>query len=409
MSSDDSDSNGGTRRRFLGGTLGGAIAATLGGSAAAETGSAQEDLEFDCWRVHNLQYGTTVTFEDGSYISAADTSDGTLGSPGRVVTRVNDERGVTEVDQDCDPGELATTFTDSSVTVTASEEHALGTAEGAEVRLHYADGTVQEVLGTNETTGINPDHHRTALSTTYRGEGEHADKTIEAIEFDLMSYSTTTYLRNREVGEHLLGKRTPQERVVEVVGASEGAVEYEFTVDGPVEKLSLTDRIRAGDNDDVTDNGDGTWTVSGFTGYPGEGDAYVVNGEITSFTQTGGDGEYVVREHERRVVRSSLGDTDFVRIVGTEAGDVEYEFTVDGTVWKVTNIGTPLKADDNDDITDNGDGTWTVSGFTGNEGEGDTYVVAGDVTDFTRTGGNADFRITVDGREVDQTAFVDDY
>ncbi|WP_436925225.1 hypothetical protein [Halosimplex amylolyticum] len=411
MPSDDCDRSGNTRRRFLGGALGGALAATLGGTATGSTAdasrSAQDDPEISCSSVSNLKYGTTVLFTDGSYISAAEGGSGTFGSPGRIVDSINIEGEVTEVDQDCDPGELATTFTDSSATVTGSEENALGVPDTAIVTLHYADGAKQDVLESGEHTGVGEPNDPDGLSTTYRGEGEHAGKTIEAIEFNLTSFDKTVYLRNQEVGEHLLGKRTPSERVVEIVGAGPGDVEYEFTADGAVETASLTDRIGAGGNDDITDNGDGTWTVEGFTGNTGYGDAYVVNGEITSFEQTGGDGEWVVREFDRRVTRSSLDETDLLRIVGTESGDVEYEFTVDGLVWKVTNIGRPLRAEDNDDVTDNGDGTWTVEGFTGNEGQGDTYVVAGDVTDFTRTGGDADFRIERDGREVTPEELVD--
>ncbi|WP_459193404.1 hypothetical protein [Halosimplex sp. J119] len=418
MPSDSFDESGNTRRRFLGGTLGGALAATLGGTAAGSVAGAtdsEEELDIRCTGVYSIDEAGAaavhVDFTDGSYVRTADGAPSSVRSPGRIVERVAldrpGEKENFEADTDCDPGELATTFTDSSVSVGAGEEEALGITDTTSVTLYYADGTSQTVLENGEHTGIGSDGDSEGLSTTYRGEGEHAGKTIEAIQFERSAYDMDVYLRNREVGEHLLGKRTPSERVVEIVGAGPGDVEYEFTVDGPVEPASLTDRVGAGDNDDITDNGDGTWTVSGFTGNTGYGDAYVVNGEITSFEQTAGNGEYVVREYERRVTRSSLDETDLLRIVGTDSGDVEYEFTVDGLVWAVTNVGEPLRAEDNDDVADNGDGTWTVSGFTGNEGYGDTYVVAGDVTDFTRTGGNADFRIEVDGRDVTPQELVD--
>ncbi|USZ69747.1 polysaccharide lyase (plasmid) [Halorussus salilacus] len=55
----------------------------------------------------------------------------------------------------------------------------------------------------------------------------------------------------------------------------------------------------------------------------------------------------------------------------------EYEFTVAGTVEKRTDAGD-LSAEDNDDITDNGDGTVTVNGAVGN-GYGDSYYVDGTI------------------------------
>jgi hypothetical protein len=186
------------------------------------------------------------------------------------------------------------------------------------------------------------------------------------------------------------------------MGATEGPVSYEFTVDGPVSGVDLGGGRGAspGGNDDITEHGDGTTSVSGFTGNPGESDVYAVGGEIADFTQTDGDGDYVLREAERRIREDGAPATDLLSVVATEAGEVSYEFTVDGTVRKVTNAGRKRSAGDNDAVTDNGDGAATVDGFTGDPGWGDTYAVTGDVTDFARTGGEAAFYVDYNGHEL---------
>jgi hypothetical protein len=64
-------------------------------------------------------------------------------------------------------------------------------------------------------------------------------------------------------------------------------------------------------------------------------------------------------------------------VPGTNTSNISYKFTVEGSVTKRTDAGD-VSAEDNDTITDNGDGTVTVSGVAGN-GYGDSYLVAGDV------------------------------
>ena len=96
-----------------------------------------------------------------------------------------------------------------------------------------------------------------------------------------------------------------------------------------------------------------------------------------------------------------------VAVVATERGEVLYEFTVDGSVERASGVAEDLVAEENDTITDNGDGIATVSGYTGNAGYGDTFVVTGDVTSFRRTGGDAAFRIELDGETVTADELVD--
>jgi len=107
---------------------------------------------------------------------------------------------------------------------------------------------------------------------------------------------------------------------------------------------------------------------------------------------------------------TSDGDTSHeVAVIATEQGEVTYEFTVDGTVEPASDVAADLVAEDNDAIRDNGDGTVTVSGYTGNTGYGDTYTVTGDLLSFERTGGQAAFRIELDGSSVSSDELVDSY
>ncbi|WP_435181719.1 polysaccharide lyase [Halorussus sp. AFM4] len=77
---------------------------------------------------------------------------------------------------------------------------------------------------------------------------------------------------------------TDKGTVLELV-SSDGmpTTQYQFTVDGTVSKRTSADRNSSEDNDSVTDNGDGTMTVTGATGN-GYGDSYLVDGAITSVT-----------------------------------------------------------------------------------------------------------------------------
>lgn len=70
--------------------------------------------------------------------------------------------------------------------------------------------------------------------------------------------------------------------------------------------------------------------------------------------------------------------TLFELVADPNAANLPYEFTVEGTVTKNTAAGDN-SAENNDSITDNGDGTVTVSGVSGN-GYGDAFHVDGVVT-----------------------------
>ena len=99
-------------------------------------------------------------------------------------------------------------------------------------------------------------------------------------------------------------------------------------------------------------------------------------------------------------------DERLLEIVATESGDVRYEFTVDGEVERAR-VTDRIKAEANDRIRENRDGTVTVRGSTGNRGFGDAFRFTGEVTEF-ESRGNADFFIRLDGERVSVDELVDE-
>lgn len=65
-------------------------------------------------------------------------------------------------------------------------------------------------------------------------------------------------------------------------------------------------------------------------------------------------------------------------VAGADTQSISYEFTVDGAVAKHT-VSGDIATEGNDEIADNGDGTVTVTGVSGN-GYGDAYMVDGAIT-----------------------------
>ena len=397
-----------TRRTFLASSALGALSAVATGGAAAETGETVEpSATVEGWRVAVDDWGSArgarAVFRDGSFVAVNAGDPERFGAPGRAVESVTftDHDGTTwRMDDgapDADLGPPAVTFTDARATVRESQFADLDAVPGNEisrVELQFVDGTTEVVHSYDGPPWP------ASLPGVYRGSGAHAGMVIEAIDISYDLNRARHYVRNPGADKHLLGKATPQERLVEVVGATEGAVDYEFTVDGPVRAVTLSDRRGASpEGNDAVATSDGTTTVTGSTGNPGYSDVYAVGGPIVEFARTGGDGDYVLREAEWSIVEDTAPATALLAVVATEAGEVAYEFTVDGTVRPIGNAGPTRSAAGNDRIVDEGDGTVTVEGFTGNAGYGDTYAVTGDVTDFARTGGEAAFRIEYNGHE----------
>jgi hypothetical protein len=86
------------------------------------------------------------------------------------------------------------------------------------------------------------------------------------------------------------GGDTGSRRVFEIIAPSGSNVEYTFTATGDVSKHDASDTVGSiGESNDVINvNDDGTVSVSGSTGN-GYGDAFLVGGEITSFTTSTGN------------------------------------------------------------------------------------------------------------------------
>lgn len=321
----------GTRRRFLESTaVGGLIAGLVGAGAASGGSEGSTRVAWECDHVALTDVDEAerarVDFRDGSYVESANGVDGDepvrLGSPGRTVDTVTittangTERTLENPSPECSQRRRATEFTATRVHVPAAE-FAFGPSVPSvlttSVTLHFSDGTSQrkqhysgdgdgdvddfpEIGGLLETEGMD------AVPNVYHGTGERDGTVVEAVEIRTDEDHRTRYLESDCAEACLYGAETAQERIVEVVGTSEGAVRYELTATGPVHRAAVNGKIRAEDDDGIVENDDGTYTVSGGTGNTGYGDSFVVNGEITDFTRTGGDGEYIVRALERRLL-----------------------------------------------------------------------------------------------------------
>ena len=114
-----------------------------------------------------------------------------------------------------------------------------------------------------------------------------------------------------------------------------------------------------------------------------------VGAAVGAGTLLAGEGVAAEYDHEL-VVRSTATPAE------TGSLGVTYEFTTTGEVVHVVEESTDSAEEANDRIVDNGDGTWTVTGKTGN-GFGDTFRFDGRVTEFV---GDGAFELELDGEPV---------
>lgn len=115
------------------------------------------------------------------------------------------------------------------------------------------------------------------------------------------------------------------------------------------------------------------------------------SGEITQLTIDGTANILFGEDAEQEFPKQTS------KLVITSPTEIDYEFTTSDKVSKVLD-GSKLGAEENNDTTTiNSDGSYTVTGHTGN-GYGDTYRFRGSVDSFTPADG--DFTITVDGEEI---------
>jgi len=183
----------------------------------------------------------------------------------------------------------------------------------------------------------------------------------------------------------------------EIAISSPTEIAYELTTTGEITKLTdVGDMSAETSNDVVSQNDDGTWTVAGYTGN-GYGDSYEFLGSVVDFTPK--DSDAVITLDGSDVGPYELvGDSQPTRTLAiVSQTEVSYEFTVEGEVEKVLDAGRNSAETENDVVTDGGDGTYTVSGYTGN-GYGDSFAVTGDVSDFSPVDG--DYTLYLDGDEI---------
>jgi hypothetical protein len=167
-----------------------------------------------------------------------------------------------------------------------------------------------------------------------------------------------------------------------VAGEDTRNAAYEFTVDGSVTRHSASNTVAAEQDDTFTDNGDGTVTVTGRAGL-GYGDAFLVDGSITSVDLD--PNEWTLRYDGSEVSVDDFGrsdpdptPTELELIADEDAANVTYEFTVEGSVSRHA-TSDEAAAEENDTISENADGTVSVSGLSG-MGYGDAFVVEGKIT-----------------------------
>ncbi|MFB6164383.1 MAG: hypothetical protein ABEJ31_04415 [Haloarculaceae archaeon] len=213
------------------------------------------------------------------------------------------------------------------------------------------------------------------------------------------------------------GATDPVDHALSISGGSPtNVIEYAFAVSDAVEKSTANGGTIS--DEDVIDGTAVTGAIAGGT------DSYAVTGDLTAL-RVGGDATVTLDGQAIDPSQypdsppsdsgtsgsdgsGSSGGTDGGRTAGPsvvayetpDGGDlVHYQFTVEGSVEKRTNADA-LSAELNDAIADNGDGTYTVSGATGN-GFGDSYRLTDWViTDFSTDAGPDQFGLTLDGEAV---------
>jgi len=186
---------------------------------------------------------------------------------------------------------------------------------------------------------------------------------------------------------------------------NDGTIEPTFTVDGPVEFAGDAEP----DEDTITENGDGTYTVTSVLA-PDELDSFRFDDSVVDYSLPADASVDVSLDGTTTtfaylVGATSTADTeDVVEVIARQSGELNYEFVVDGTAELHSTSGQ-VTAGHGDEITDNGDGTVTVSGFTGNDGYGDAYIVDGSVQSFSWDPEEYTFDVLVNGNVVDPLSF----
>ncbi|WP_128477850.1 hypothetical protein [Halorussus pelagicus] len=160
-----------------------------------------------------------------------------------------------------------------------------------------------------------------------------------------------------------------------VAGPNTSSVSYEFTVEGGVAKRTSAGDVKAEDNDSVTDNGDGTVTVSGVAGN-GYGDSFLVDGDVVSMNLD--ESQWTLRWEGEEVNVSDLVLPNKLVIDGSNRPRraSSYTFEVSGEARKSAALGS---VNDYDTVSDG-----TISGRI--VGGKDGYRFSGEITAFSLDG-----------------------
>ncbi|SNZ06307.1 hypothetical protein SAMN06269185_1124 [Natronoarchaeum philippinense] len=224
---------------------------------------------------------------------------------------------------------------------------------------------------------------------------------------------------NEEGEESVGGDPRLSNGLFEIVSTTETAnLTYRFTVDGAVAAASADGNEADVDSDGpwddtISDSGDGTVTVMGKTGNQ-DGDAFEIDGSISSFERTGGDSGMRLEFDDEfvtpRLVTDPMAYNRTFEIISTSEDDTfTYQFIVDGAVYEAQANGNQGDIDSGgeweDTIRENDDGTVTVFGREG-LAEGDVFLVNGDIEEFWKTGGDSGMILQLDERDVTDE-FVD--
>ncbi|MFB6194060.1 MAG: right-handed parallel beta-helix repeat-containing protein, partial [Halobaculum sp.] len=272
-----------------------------------------------------------------------------------------------------------------------------------------ATGSVEKVFDaghlsaeqSNDSVTQNSDGTYTVTGSTGGGDGDtyRIDGDVTAFSPMTGDYSLTWGGTDTTAAE-LTGAGTSGSSgsdTAEFVITSPTVINYSFTADGKIEKVFDAGHLSAEQsNDSVTQNDDGTWTAVGSTG-GGDGDTYRITGDVLDFSPM--EGDYALTWNGTDTTAYDLTGAQppsGTELVITSPSVIDYEFTADGEIQKVFDNGNLSAEQGNDAVVDNGDGTWTATGSTGG-GDGDSYDVLGDVTDFSPLTG--DYALTWDGAE----------
>ncbi|WP_139172824.1 hypothetical protein [Halopelagius longus] len=133
-------------------------------------------------------------------------------------------------------------------------------------------------------------------------------------------------------------------------------------------------------------------------------DAFEYTGHITEFDFDGS--AKVTTKPTLKDVSSDLvpEETSKNKIEVVSDGSITYEFTTSGKITKLFDNGKKSAEKENDSVTENDDGTWSASGFTGN-GYGDGFEFEGELKAFSPN--SDDFRLLLNGKEVSPEDFGD--